>query len=192
MYNTWDWHLEMTVIDNIDEYIMESKGMAIFWDIQTLEMPEFVTVNTLITATVRVMIRDATARFNTLLTAAVAGPSCKAFTAAVAGPSHEMNKHPIKTWNKILGLALYCHPCLHTFVFLASQAVFTSYDTTGTVVTQTYLLWYHRNSHRDSGETYNRDSSETYDTTGTVMETVMRHMIPQEQCWDSGGDTKYF
>ena len=34
----------------------------------------------------------------------------------------------------------------------------------------TYFLWYHGNSHRDSSETYN--------TMGTVIETVVRLMIP--------------
>ena len=40
MYNTWDWHLEMTVIDNIDEYIMENKGMAIFEAYKLLRCPD--------------------------------------------------------------------------------------------------------------------------------------------------------
>ena len=121
----------------------------------------------LITADARVTIREAAARFNTLL------------TAAVAGPSRRPNKHPMENWNKILGLALYCHPCLHTFVFLASQATFASYDTMGTVVIQTYLLQYHG----DSGDTniqelwYHGDSGETYDTTRTVLRQWWWHKI---------------
>ena len=183
MYNTWHWHLEMTVIDNIDEYIMGNKGTTTFetckrrpdlllWIHSLQQMWEWV--------------RDAAARFNTLL------------TAAAPGLTRRPHKHPVDTWNKILGLALSCHTYLHTFVFLASQAVFTSSNTMGTVVTQTYFLvtqtyflWYHENSHRDSGETYLHKHT-SYDTTGKVTETVMRHMIPREQCWDSGGDTEYF
>ena len=113
-------------------------------------------------------VTEATTRFNTLP------------TAAVPGPPRRPDKHPMEIWNKILGLALYCHTCLHTFVFLALQAAFTSSNTTGTVVTQTYLLQYHGNSHGDSGETYN--------TMETVTETVARLTIPQEQSqrqwWD--------
>ena len=137
-------------------------------------MPGFVTIE-LITADARVS-HGATARFNTLP------------TTAVPGPPRRPHKHPMETWNKILGLAVYCHPCLHTFVFLASQVAFTSYDTTGTVVTQTYLLWYHGNSHGDSGNTnipltipQEQSRRQWWDI--WVTETVVRLTIPREQSW---------
>ena len=178
--NQWTYVQYMTVTPWNDSHwryrwIHHGKqGHGHSWNIQTLEMPGFVTLD-LITADARVSHR-ATARFDTLP------------TAAVPGPPRRPHIHPMETWHTILGLALYRHPCMHTFVFLASQATFPSYDTTGTVVTQiyhnVYLLWYHGNSHGDSGETYN--------AMGTVTETVVRLTIPQEQCWDSDCVAKIF
>ena len=84
--------------------------------------------------------RDATAGFNTL------------HTAAVAGPPRRPNKHPMETWHNILDLALSCHPCRIHLCFWhrkqllsliipreQSQRQWWAYDTTGTVVTQTYF-----------------------------------------------------
>ena len=105
-------------------------------------MRRFVTANTLITADVRVSHRSH-------------GKIHYIAYDSRARAAKEAGFTPLETWNKIFGLTLYCHICLHTFVFLASQVAFTSYDTTGTVVTQTYILRYHGISHRDSGETYN-------------------------------------
>ena len=172
MHNTWHWHLETTVIDNIDKYIKENKGATTSEAYTFLRRPDLLLrIHWL--QQMWEWARDAATRFNTLLSATAPGPPRR--------PDYTQ-------WS----LALSCHTCLHTFVFLASQAASTSYDTTGTVVTQTYFLRYHGNSHRDSGETYLHTS---YDTTGTVTETVVKWTkrfqldirpltIPRGQWWN--------
>ena len=81
---------------------MENKGMAIF-ETQTLEMPGFVTIE-LITADARVS-HGATARFNTLPTAAVPGPPRRPHT-------NTQWKHETKylVWHFIATLA-WIHLC---------------------------------------------------------------------------------
>ena len=121
----------------------------------------------LITADVGVTIREAAARFNTLL------------TAAVAGLSSRPNKHPMEknetkylVWHFIATLV-----CIHLCFWHRKQCLplmipqgqwwhkHTSYNTMGTVETNIQELWYHR------------DSGETYDTTGTVLRQWWWHKI---------------
>ena len=163
MHNTWHWHLETTVIDNIDKCIKENKGATTSEAYTFLRRPDLLLwIHWL--QQLWECARDAATRFNTLLSATAPGPTRR--------PDYTQ-------WS----LALSCHTCLHTFVFLASQAASTSYDTTGTVVTQTYFLRYHGNSHRDSGEmneTISTWYTTSYDTTGTVVKRTKHSDLGQQ------------
>ena len=202
MHNTWHWHLETTVIDDIDKYIKENKGATTPEAYTFLRRPDLLLwIHWL--QQLWECARDAATRFNTLLSATAPGPPRR--------PDYTQWIHETKyfVWHFHATLA-----CIHLCFWHRNRCLpltiprgqwwhkHTSYDTTGTVtetvVRHTYILltipreqsqrqwWHERNDfnliydllryHGDSGE-----MNETF-RLGTTRYTLMTTIL--ENNWE--------
>ena len=160
MYNTWHWHLETTVIDDIDEYIMENKGMATLETYKLLKCPDLLLYNWL-----QQMRKWVTEPLQDLIHCLQQQCQGRRWGHINTQWEHE-TKYLV--WYFIATLACihlcFWHRKRHFLLTIPRGqwwhkyiTMFTSYDTTG-IVTETVV------GHMSHG-----DSGETYDTTGTVL-----------------------
>ena len=182
MYNTWGWHLEWTAIDNGDEYIMENKDAAIFEAMHVAMMDTLQHHWSLVLTHVYELMRhpDLLGWIRWLQQMREWPPERlqkdlihylqQKWHGHQGGWWNTQWKNETKylVWHFIATLA-----CIHLCFWHRKQCLpltipwgqwwhkHTSYNTMGTVETQIY---------------------KNYDTMGTVV----RLMIPREQCWDSG------
>ena len=173
-----------------DGYITLLLVTCVYMCVRTLETPGFARVNTLITADAGVTTREAAERFNTLL------------TAEVAGLLRRPIKHPTETGTKYLvwhfiatlaciRLCFWHHKqhlpltifiatlaCIHLCFWHCKQCLPLTIPQGQWwhkhTFTQTYI-WWHKHTFQDLW--YHGDSGETYNTMGTVLRQWWWHKI---------------